>query len=72
MLAVLGVALVVLTMGPVCTDAKGPPAEKARARPFLAMLVVCSLTINVTELFPVNALLGLVLAGARARSARRC
>jgi glycerophosphoryl diester phosphodiesterase len=36
MLAVLGVAVVVLTMGPVCTDAKALPLEKARERPFLA------------------------------------
>jgi len=36
MLAILGVAALVLTMGPVCTDAKAPPREKARERPFLA------------------------------------
>ena len=34
------------------------------ARPFLGIVAICSLTINVTELFPLNCLLGLALAHA--------
>lgn len=34
----------------------------APARPFYAIVLVCTLTINITELFPVNLLLGLALA----------
>jgi hypothetical protein len=48
----------------------------ARARPFYAAVLLCSLTLNLTELFPVNVLLGLALAHSiwapdSARAARR-
>ncbi len=38
-----------------------------QARPFYAVVGLCTLTMNVTELFPVNFLLGLVLAHSFSR-----
>lgn len=41
------------------------------ARPFYCIVAVCTLTINVTELFPVNALLALTLAHSAWNPGRR-
>jgi len=42
--------------------------KDATARPFYAVLALCSLTMNITEVFPVNFLLGLALAHSALRS----
>jgi hypothetical protein len=41
-----------------------------QARPFYLIAALCSLTINLTELFPVNVLLGLALAHSASRPGR--
>jgi hypothetical protein len=44
----------------------------ARARPVYLVFAITSLTINITEVFPVNFLLGLALAGTLSRFGRAC
>jgi len=46
-------------------------SRDVRARPFYLVAALCSLTINLTELFPVNVLLGLALAHSAWNSADR-
>jgi hypothetical protein len=62
--ALIGLLIQIGLLGTVCFYALLAWAARrdARARPFYAVLAVCTLTINVTELFPVNVLLGLALA----------
>jgi hypothetical protein len=62
-IGVLGAALFYLVLA---WAARRDPA----ARPFYFVLAVCTLTVNVGELFPVNALLGLAWAHSASRQGR--